>query len=112
MNERDTDNSSTEIPLAETLQTLRRELQLAQSQSEGEGILFEMDKIELELKVVISRKTKGQGGIEFYVVKAGGEIEKSGETTHTVKLTLTAIDNRSGNRVRVSSQTGEAPSRD
>jgi len=109
MSEHDTVDSGTDIPLAETLQTLRRELQLAQLQSVGEGILFGMDKIELELKVVISRKAKGQTGIEFYVVKAGGEIEKSGETTHTVKLTLTPIS-KSGERVNVAAHTGE-PSR-
>ena len=111
MSEQD-DNSGTKIPLAETLQTLRRELQLAQLQSVGEGILFQMDKIELELKIVISRKTKGEGGIQFYVVKAGGEYERAGETTHTVKLTLNPVDRETGMRVNVSSQTEQKPSRD
>jgi hypothetical protein len=100
----------TDIPLAETLRTLRRELQTAQLESAGEGILFRMDKAELELKVIVTRKSKGHGGIEFYVVKAGGEIERSGETTHTIKLTLTPVSGASGEPVNVSGQ-GDAPSR-
>jgi hypothetical protein len=101
----------TEIPLAETLQTLRRELQLAQAQSVGEGILFTMDKVELELKVTISRKAKGKAGVEFYIVKAGGEVEGSRENVHTIKLTLTPADS-SGNRVQVSSHSSDTPLRD
>ncbi|HEX8650035.1 MAG TPA: trypco2 family protein [Pyrinomonadaceae bacterium] len=111
MDEHHTEDSGTDIPLAETLQTLRRELQLAQLQSVGEGILFEMDKIELELQVVISRRAKGEGGIQFYVVKAGGEVERANETTHTVKLTLTPMSDESGKRLRVSSHTTQGPSR-
>lgn len=110
MSEHGTDDSGTAIPLAETLQTLRRELQVAQLQSAGEGILFKMDKVELELKVAIARRTKGQGGIEFFVVKAGGEVEKSGETTHTVKLTLTPVSD-SGEPVNVSARSVDKPSR-
>jgi len=106
------DHFGTDIPLAETLHTLRRELELAQLQSKGEGILFEIDKVELELKVVVSRKAKGLGGIQFYVVKAGGEIEKSGETTHSIRLTLTPVGSELGDRVRVSTQTSVEPSRD
>jgi hypothetical protein len=79
------------IPLAEMIQTLRRELETAREHAKGESIAFQMEKVELELEIALSRRKQGQGGVEFWVVKAGGEIEKSGATTHTFKLTLTPI---------------------
>jgi len=113
MGEDDSDgnDNGTDIPLAETIQTLRKELQLAQQRSLNEGILFEIDKVELELKVVIGRKTSGHGGVEFYVIRAGGEVEKSGETTHNVKLTLSPVT-ADGERVNVSARTNTQPSRE
>jgi hypothetical protein len=90
--------------LARTLQLLRYELQLAKQQSAGVDMLFEIDKVEVEFKVIITDKTKGKAGLEFYVVKAGGEIENGVENTHTIKLTLNAVDPK-GNRQRVSEPT-------
>ena len=98
------------IPLAEMIQTLRRELETARQQARGEEIAFQMEKVELELEVALSRKTKGEGGIQFWVVKAGGEIEKSGATTHTFKLTLTPIG-ADRERLKVAADDREGPSR-
>jgi len=111
MNQEPTANESANIPLADTIQNLRKELQSAQQRSAGENILFEIEKVELELQVVIGRKAKGQGGIEFYVVKAGGEVERSGETTHSIKLTLSPVSSASGGRIKVAAQGEEAPLR-
>jgi Trypsin-co-occurring domain 2 len=97
------------IPLAEMIQTLRRELETARERAKGEDIGFEMEKVELELVVALSRKTKGEGGVEFWVVKAGGEIEKSGATTHRFKLTLTPVAH--GKRLKVSAEDSEKLSR-
>jgi hypothetical protein len=108
MSDYNIDKSDARIPLAETLQTLRHELQRAQLQSTGEGILFEIDNVELELQVVISRKARGEAGVEFWVVRAGGEIERSGETTHTIKLSLTPVSDKPG-KVKVSNLQVEKP---
>ena len=109
MSKRVEDARSEGIPLAKTLQTIRRELILAQQESAGEGILFRMDRVEVELQVVVSSKTTGEAGIKFYVVNAGGGVERSGETTHTIKLTLTPVD-ESGNNVLVNTRMREKPS--
>lgn len=105
MNGKDTEKQDRKIPLAEMVKKLRQELELAQVQSKDENIQFELEKVELELKVVVSSTGKGQAGVEFWVVSAGGDYEKKGETSHTIKLTLNARDNQSGNRIVVSEET-------
>ena len=98
------------IPLAEMIQTLRRELETARQRTKGEEIVFQMEKVELELEVALTRTKKAEGGVEFWVVKAGGEIEKSGATTHTFKITLTPMG-VGGEKLKVSEKDREGLSR-
>lgn len=88
------------IPLAEMIETLRAELQKSQERGAGQAIAFQIDKVELQLKVAISRKVKGEGGIAFWVVKAGASTEGAHDITHDFKLTLTPVS-RTGERVKV-----------
>jgi len=108
MSEEESLEYATEIPLAATVQTLRNELQIAQSRAVTEDLLFEIEKVELELSVVVGHKTTGEAGIQFYVLKAGGDVERSGGQTHTLKLTLTPRD-RAGNRQLISNTADEGP---
>lgn len=110
MKDENADKPGIDIPLAEMVQTLRKELARAQGQAKDEKILFELEKVELELKVVVSRTGKGHGGVEFWVVSAGGEYEKKGESSHTIKLTLNTKDSLTLARVMVSEETNEKPS--
>lgn len=87
MSEKDSDISNADIPLADMIQRLRDELEEALRNAEGKEITFKAEKVELELKVAIVRRKKGQSGIDFYV-KLGGELEKSDEIVHNFKLTL------------------------
>lgn len=103
MNKKDTEKSDQKIPLAEMIQELRKEL--VRAQTRDEKIRFELEKVELELKVVVSNTSKGNAGVEFWVLSAGGDYEKKGETSHTIKLTLNAKDNQSGNKVVLSEDT-------
>ncbi|HYP28221.1 MAG TPA: trypco2 family protein [Blastocatellia bacterium] len=98
-----------DIPLADMIQALRRELEAAQKSSAGQAIMFQTEKVELELKVAVSHAKKGQGGIEFYV-KVGGEFQKSNEIAHTFKLTLVPVAADGSDRVLVGAETDEAPS--
>jgi hypothetical protein len=97
------------IPLAEMIETLRRELQKSQERGAGQAIAFQIDKVELQLKVAISRKVKGEGGIAFWVVKAGASTEGAHDVTHDFKLTLTPVS-RTGERVKVTESTSEPAS--
>jgi len=100
-----------QIPLSEMIETLRFELQKSIQQGAGKRVAFDIDKVELELKVAIARSAKGDGGVAFWVVKAGGAVEGSHETNHTFKLTLLPVDATTGQRLKVSAQGAAAPPR-
>ena len=100
------------IPLAEMIQTLRLELEAAQVGGSHSDLRFQIEKVDLELKVAVSRTKKGSGGVKFWVINAGGELEKTAETIHTFTLSLTPISARSGGRVQVSATPGERVTKD
>jgi len=104
-----TDGSN--IGLAEMIQCLRRELQASLEAGKNETVAFDVDKVELELKIAVSRKAKAEGGVAFWVVKAGASAEAGCDTTHTFKLTLSPVVSETAARLRVGSRTREAPSR-
>lgn len=91
------------IGLAETIETLRSELETAQMQGAARAVAFGVEKVELELKVAVSRKLKTGGGIKFWVVSAEGGAEGGSETTHTFNLTLSPLDAETRKRLEVGS---------
>jgi Trypsin-co-occurring domain 2 len=90
------------MPLSDMIETLRQELQLAMARGADEAVAFDIDKVELELKVAIGTKGKAEGGVAFWVVKAGASVEGQHDTVHTFKLTLTPVARASGERTRIS----------
>src|SRR3712207_1206792 len=86
------------VPLSDMIQMLRRELEKAQASSTASAIRFETEKVELELEVAVTNTAKGEAGVEFWVIKAGGELERSGVTTHTFRITLIPIIASTGER--------------
>lgn len=102
-------SDGTEIGLAEMIESLRRELQISLKEGKDQAVAFDVDKVELELKVLVSRKAKGEGGIAFWVLKAGASGEAGRDMSHTFKLTLAPVDAVSGTRLKVASSTREAP---
>jgi hypothetical protein len=110
MKDEDVDKPGPDIPLAEMIRTLRQELVSAQAHAENETIRFGLEKVELELKVVVSRTGKVRGGVEFWVISAGGDYEKKGESSHTIKLTLNAKDGQHGGEILLSNESTEKQS--
>ena len=108
MNDGNNEISQDDIPLAEMIQALRRELESARENAIGQEITFATEKVELELKVTVSKRKKGQGGIDFWV-KVGGEYEKSNEAVHTFKLTLLPTSAKTGKRLDVNEETKRKP---
>jgi hypothetical protein len=99
-------DTANEIPLAEMIETLRHELELAQIRGVARPVAFGVEKVELELKMAISRKAKGEGGIKFWVLSAGASVEGGRESVHTFKLTLSPLDAESKKRLEVASVSG------
>lgn len=91
MNDTKPNDDYSDIPLAEMIKTLRKELISAQKLGKAEKILFDIEKVELELKVAVSRTAKAGGGIKFHVVNAEGGYEKMNQDTHTFKLTMKPV---------------------
>ncbi len=87
--------SESEIPLAEVVGQLRRELTTAVEAGKGEGLRFEVRDLEVEMQVVASKggsgELSGEGGVKLWVIgKAGGKVSGTYESSQiqTVKLKL------------------------
>jgi hypothetical protein len=96
------DDNTIEVPLGEMIETLRKELQVAQARGVGQAVAFEINTVELELQIVVSRRKTGDGKIAFWVLSVGGGLEHAGETTHKFKLSLSPVS--SGKRLQVSGE--------
>lgn len=103
---------SPEIGLAEMIASLRRELQTALAAGQVEAVRFDVDKIELELKVGLSRKQGADAGVAFWVLKAGARIDASQDTMHTFKLSLTPVLEGGAARLRVGAGGQQSPAKD
>jgi hypothetical protein len=79
-----------EIPLSEMIEALRRELQAAQDDGAGQSLKFNASKVEMELKIALSRKPK-DSKIIFGVINADGDLERKATMVHTFKITLTPL---------------------
>lgn len=93
--------TDTGVPLADMIETLRQELQSSLQRGAGQDVAFDIEKVELELKVVVTRKEKGQIELGFWVLTAGGGAERGRDASHTFKLTLLPIMSTSGRRLKV-----------
>jgi hypothetical protein len=96
-----------DIPLADMIQALRRELNAARSGAIGEDLKFEVEKVDIELQVAVTRDANVKTGVKFWVVNAEGELARSRNTTHTFKLALNPVSTVSGGRVQVAGQPKE-----
>lgn len=94
------------VPLSEMIETLRSELQASATQGAGKAVAFQIDKVELELKVAVTRKAKGEAGVAFWVVKAGAAIENQQDSVHTFKLSLTPLAAGTGKQILVNAEVG------
>jgi hypothetical protein len=96
------------IPLSEMIQTLRTELQVALSAGAGQSVHFEVEKVDLELKVAVKRVGKAKGGVKFWVISIGGEVGGESNMTHTFKIAL-APKTLAGGSLQVGGTTVQPP---
>ena len=76
------------IPLFEMLQTLRQELAASATVTQCEPLRFQVEELELELRVQVSDERSKGGKFGFWVVEAGGDDQRTRQDVHVFKLKL------------------------
>lgn len=79
------------IPLAEMIQTLRRELSASMAAARNEQLRFRVDDVDLELQVTVTREGEGGGRVRFWVIELDGGAKVSRSDVHTFRLTLKPV---------------------
>ena len=85
--------SESEIPLADVVGQLRKELRASMKAGEGEDLRFEVEDVELEMQVVVTKggagEFGGEGGVKLWVIgKAGGKVSGKYESSQIQKVKL------------------------
>lgn len=80
------------IALADMIEELRNELQLAMEKGQGRSVRFELGEVTLEAEVAV--EGAGKAGLKIVVLTGGTEFKKG--TTHKVTLKLQPYDTSPG----------------
>ncbi|MFC9794315.1 trypco2 family protein [Streptomyces sp. NPDC057695] len=89
-----------DIELADLLASLRSEISRARLESTNADVKFRIDSIDLELQVSVEKSADANAGVTFWVVSLGGKAAAKNAQTHTVRMTLTAEDATTQEKVR------------
>jgi hypothetical protein len=76
------------IELGEVISELRRELQDAINEGEGQPLRFELGAIELEAIVAVEKGGGGGAKVRFWVIELGGDAKATKSSTQHIKLAL------------------------
>ena len=76
------------IPLADMLIELRRELEEARREGEGQSLHFRVDVIDVELKVTVSKGAEAGAGFKFWVINGDAKAKVAAESLQTLRLKL------------------------
>ncbi|MFT4627976.1 MAG: hypothetical protein ACI8PZ_006670 [Myxococcota bacterium] len=98
-----TDVTQHRFPLAEAIQTLRRELRVAM-QDRDPTLPLTVKEAQVSLNVAFARKTGAGAKLQAWVVGVEASAAGETETTHTLQLTLVPRT-ADGGTVEVSSDT-------
>ncbi|ROR91074.1 trypco2 family protein [Nocardioides aurantiacus] len=77
------------LGLAESIESLRRELAEAIAVGAERDLQFEVGEIQLQLTLTAERSKEGSGGVKFWVVDARGGLSATDTVTHTLTVPLT-----------------------
>ena len=89
--------------LGELIRAVRRQLEYAQEADAGHLLRFDVDTVELDVDVEVSKTWTGDGGFDVKVLRAGASRESVHGSTSRMHVVLTPFDLRtSTGRLRVS----------
>lgn len=77
--------------LADTIESLRRELSTAMRNRPETGIVFELGEAEVELQLAVTKEAGGDAGVRLGVVSFGAKGGLASEATHRVLLSLSPM---------------------
>jgi len=89
------------VGLADAVRELRSELMAAMAEAEGQRLSFELEAVEMEFLVEVSKDESGEAGIKFWVVNVGARGGVTSGTTHRVTLTLSPKDRSTGRKPEI-----------
>jgi Trypsin-co-occurring domain 2 len=98
-----------EIPLVETIESLRTQLSAAAAAGSDQEFQFPVESVDLEFHVGVTRNVSGTGGVRFWVVELGASGSYGAESIHTVKVSLGAPVDATGQTVKIRRTTSEKP---
>lgn len=78
------------LDLADALTALRGQIAEAQMRASGSAVKLSVEEVTVEFGLELQRSAKGDGGLRFGVVSAGGSGERTQRATHKVSLRLGA----------------------
>lgn len=84
------------LELTAVVASLREQLTQAREQAQRQGVLFQVDKIEVEFQTVVQKEGSSTVGakMKFWVLDAEASLggKYSHAATHKIKLSLSPID--------------------
>lgn len=109
------------IDLVTFITGLREQLEIARQNSQkaaedGNGIMFAVNKTEVELSVAVTQEASASGKLKFNVLGFGAELGGEGGMTHQgiqkLKLELDTIDVSTGGKLLISKAGADMPDLD
>jgi hypothetical protein len=76
------------LGLAQALEALRDELELAWRSGQGRAVRFKASEVTLTLTTVARFDKDGSGRIRWYVIDVGGRVSSRNERKNTLTLTM------------------------
>jgi Trypsin-co-occurring domain 2 len=78
--------------LSDVIAALRANLATAQNEGASQNLRFNIDDVEIELQVAVTKERSGSGGIKFWVVDAKAEGKFTDAITQKIKLRMKVVD--------------------
>lgn len=76
------------VPVAEAIERLRDELEMAVQAGHGRHVQFGLGDITMTMSVAAGDTRDGTGKVRWWLVEAGGGASRSRENTQTLVITL------------------------
>jgi Tfp pilus assembly PilM family ATPase len=101
--------SEIKIPLADTIEAVRRELARSVESAAGKDIRFPVGEVSVEFQVGVTKSGEGTAGVHVWVLEVGAGGSYARESVQTVTITLGAPVDRHGRPIMVTSGSSDKP---